>query len=142
MTQFGYTTAIISGCVSASGVRNGRILTRRRALTLGADPETAVSSLLVEADLNINAADYRSAVISAVAADLTTVRTSVRRQAVKTICMYQMGDRAGAIALRNDIEHGVARSTDASRCIKRRFTSAVDVLEFMPQLFTMLKHME
>jgi len=109
------------------------------ACTLGPDEPQPDDLFFAEAELYMNASDYKSALIAALAADsVTHSQGSLRRLAVECICLYQMGARSLAVSIADRIESQVAKSSEISFYLKSRFLNTVEVLRFMPQLLGML----
>ena len=96
--------------------------------------ESLAELLLAEAELFLNNCDYRSALVAALAADSIGSKTSEPRKAIETICLYQLGDREGAMTLSDSVNVEALLSPH----LKKRFVNTMEVLEFMPQLLSML----
>jgi hypothetical protein len=90
---------------------------------------------MAEAELFLNRSDYRSALVGAIASDLVRGGPkSPSRLAIETICLYQLGDRKTALALSESVA-----TSSLSPCLRERFVNTVEVLQFMPQLLSLLK---
>lgn len=111
------------------------------ACTLGADPKNLCDLFFAEAELLLNAADYKSALVAAVAADLfvSNTESTIRRLAIESICVYQMGARSRALEIAQKIEKSlVVSNTIVSSYLRNRFLNTLEVLRFMPELLGML----
>ena len=88
----------------------------------------------------MHASDYRSALVSAIAADMLISENhrSLRRSAIECICLYQLGNRSAAISIADRDETDIVKSPQTSAYLKKRFVNTVEVLRFMPQLMSML----
>jgi hypothetical protein len=107
------------------------------ACTLGPQTETASDLFFAEAELLLNAGDYKSALVAAVAAD-HSASSSLRRGAIECICVYQLGSRSAALKIADIIQHAVEKSDLVSSYLRTRFANTVEVLRFMPELLGML----
>ena len=114
------------------------------ACTLSAGSGKPINLFFSEAELYMSNGDYHSALVAAVAADQLVCEThrSIRREAIETICLYQLGARGAALDKADLIEQKVANSKEVSVYLKKRFGSTVEVLRFMPQLLGMLSSMK
>jgi len=96
--------------------------------------ESLAELLMAEAELFLNNCDYRSALVAALASDSVTQKISEPRKAIEAICLYQLGDRTGALQLSDTVNVDALLSPH----LKKRFANTVEVLEFMPQWLSML----
>jgi hypothetical protein len=134
-----------------------RKLIFHRTCTLG--PARAFS-LQLEAELSLANHDFESALVCALAADLLLQEERSRdnqsagkfninffnddenlaMQAVKMIAMYQLGDRDSAVDIMGSVEQRIANSPESvSVYLRNKFQATCEVLNFMPQLLSMLK---
>jgi hypothetical protein len=90
-----------------------------------------------ESELFLNNCDYRSSLTCAVAAERVCDEMGMARKAVETIVLYQLGDRKGAIEASKKVDESELKSG----YLKSRFSNTLEVLEFMPQLLSMLSNM-
>ena len=102
---------------------------------------TPANALLTEAELHMQAYDYRQALICALAASSADDSESVqlRTSMIQTICLYQLGDRTAACELKDNI--GDYDQECVSDYLLKRYRGTCEVLGFMPDLLGMLQGM-
>ena len=103
---------------------------------------TPANSLLTEAELHMQAYDYRQALICALAAGSVDESETVqlRRAMIQTICIYQLGDRKAACELKETLGDEFEQECVSDYLLKR-YKGTCEVLGFMPDLLGMLQGM-
>ena len=101
---------------------------------------------LTEAELHIQAHDYKQALTCTVAADSIDKAHTNRVNMLKVITLYQLGDKKQAIAIKDALlETGFNLDDEeipgVSAYLIKRFRGTCEVLGMMPELLGMLRNM-
>ena len=105
--------------------------------------EKPAKALLTEAELHMLSYDYRQALICALAAGSVDDSNDVqlRRAMIQTICLYQLGDRTSACALKEEIGEAFDQELISVYLLKR-YSGTCEVLSFMPDFLGLLRGMK
>ena len=105
--------------------------------SLGSSANPSIA-LLTEAELHMQAADYRQALICALATESIDGSMVTRRMMIQLICIYQLGDRTAACELKETLGDD-ADESGISPYLYDRYKGTCEVLGMMPDLLSMLR---